>query len=220
MNVQQGPMVVPLVSEAAVITSEPEIEEEAQAKHDLPTTLTATEEAPVVSNTSEPAISYAIEETPTSEDCNLVESESSDDDEKEDAVDQSGTIEPRATEPEYMFSPVDDDKTDVSYSKTSDSATPIHDAAAVELLLPEVVSQEIIQPPPTTVPVTEDVLYDREIIASSTKVEEHGTPENVEAEKDFIVEEVGWTRFYFRKTVLLTCLFFFFFLNKKKEDKT
>ena len=77
----------------------------------------------------------------------------------------------------------DDEKND---SKTSDSA-PI--LAAAEQL-PEVASQEIIQPQSTAVLVAEDVQDDREISASSTEFEGHVTAENIEAKKDFVVQEV------------------------------
>ena len=77
----------------------------------------------------------------------------------------------------------DDEKND---SKTSYSA-PI--LAAAEQL-PEVVSQEIILPQSTSVLVAEDAQDDREISASSTEFEGHVTAENIEAKKDFVVQEV------------------------------
>ena len=82
----------------------------------------------------------------------------------------------------------DEEKND---NKTSDSA-PI--LAAAEQL-PEVASQEIIQPQSTAVLVAEDVQDDREISASSTEFEGHVTAENIEAKKEFIVQEVGLTCF-------------------------
>ena len=75
-------------------------------------------------------------------------------------------------------------------SKTSDSA-PI--LAAIEQL-PEVASQEIVQPQSTEVFVAKDAQDDREIIASSTELEGHVTAEHIEAKKDF-VQEVGFTCF-------------------------
>ena len=76
-------------------------------------------------------------------------------------------------------------------SKTSDSA-PIHAAAE---RLPEVASQEIIQPQSTAVLVAEDAQDDREISVSSTKLEGHVTAENVEAKRGFVVQEVCFTCF-------------------------
>ena len=84
----------------------------------------------------------------------------------------------------------DDEKND---SKTSYSA-PI--LAAAEQL-PEVASQEIIQLQSTAVLVAEDAQDDREISASSTEFEGYVTADNIEAKKDFVVQEVGLT--YFRK---------------------
>ena len=77
----------------------------------------------------------------------------------------------------------DDEKND---SKTSYSAPIL--AAADQL--PEVASQDTIQPQSTAVLVAEDVQDDREISASSTEFEGHVTAENIEAKKDFVVQEV------------------------------
>ena len=78
----------------------------------------------------------------------------------------------------------DEEKND---SKTSDSA-PI--LAAAEQL-PEVASQEIIQPQLTAVLVAEDAQDDWEIVASSTELEGYVSAENIEAKKEFVVQEVG-----------------------------
>ena len=177
MYVQQEPP----VSEAAAIP-EPEIVKEGPVEHDLLTSSTA-EEAPAVS-TSEPETSYAVEGTSAAMDHNLL-TESGSPDEEKNAVSQSETIEPRATEVEHMFSTVD-----VADDKTSDSAPLL---AATEQL-PEVVSQEIIQPQSAEVLVTESVLDDKETITSSTKLEGDGTTEDIEAKEDFVVvKEVGFT---------------------------
>ena len=77
----------------------------------------------------------------------------------------------------------DDEKND---SKTSNSA-PI--LAAAEQL-PEVASQEVIQPQSTAVLVAEDAQNDKEISASSTEFEGYVTAENIEAKKDFVFQEV------------------------------
>jgi hypothetical protein len=135
--------------------------------------------APGIS-TSEPETSYAIEGTPANHSL-LAESGSPDD--ERNAVNQSETIEPRATEAEHMFSPVD-----VADDRTSDSA-PI---LAVAEQLPEVVSQEIIQPESAEVLVTEDVQDNREnqVENITTKLEEHDTAEDTEAKENFVVKEV------------------------------
>ena len=180
----------PLVSEVAI--PELEIEKEDPTKLDL---MSTTEESPAVS-TSEPETSYAFEGT-TAHHSHIAESGSPDD---ENAVDRSETIEPRTTEAEHMFSPAED-KTDFANGKTSDSALIL--AAAEQL--PDVASQEIFQPQSSAVLVTED--DNRE----STRLEGHGTAENIEA-KDLV------------KEVNLTCFFFFFVnilltgLKKAKHD--
>ena len=170
----------PLVSEIAI--PEPEIEIETLAKHNLTSTA---DESPAVF-TSEPETSYAIEETPAAIDNSLAESGSLDD---ENAVNQSETIEQRATEAEHMSSPAVEDKTDVTEDKTSDPAPVL---AAAQQQPPEVSSQEIFQPQSTEVPVTEDVLDSREeqaeIVTSSTKLEGHGTADNID-EKEFVVKK-------------------------------
>ena len=76
-------------------------------------------------------------------------------------------------------------------SKTSNSAPIL--AAADQL--PEIASQEIIQPQSTAILVAEDAQDDWEIIASSTELEGHVTAENVEAKKEFVVQEVCLTCF-------------------------
>ena len=176
---------VPLVSE--VVIPEPEPETEAPAKHDLESKA---EESPVVF-ASEPETSNPIEEIPATIDHSLLAESGSLDD--ENGVNRSEIIEPRATEAEHMFSPVED-KTNVADDKTTDSA-PI--LAAAEQL-PEITSQEVFQPQPTEVPVTEDVLDKEnqdEIITSSAKLEDgHGTAENNE-EREFVVKEVDLTCF-------------------------
>ena len=119
----------------------------------------------------------------------------------ENAVNQSETmelqseLEPRATEAEHMFSPVED-KTAVSDGKTSDSAPIL--AAAQQL--PEVASQEMIQPQSSGVLVTENVLSNGEnqvetITSSSPKLEGYGAAENIEAKKDNVVKEVNLSCF-------------------------
>ena len=163
-----------------------EIEKEAEAKHDV--ALTA-EESPAVS-TSELGTSYAIEVIPASIDHSILAETGTPDD--ENAVNQSETIEPRATEAEHMFSPAED-KTEVTDGKTSDSAQILDTAEQ----LPEVTSQEIIQPQSTEVLVTENVLdkeNEGEIITSSTELEGQGTAESIEA-KDFVAKEVDLTYF-------------------------
>jgi hypothetical protein len=169
--------VAPLVSEVAV--PEPEIEiEEASARHDFTSTA---EESPAELETS-----YPIEVTPAAIDHSLIAEIGSPND--ENAVNESETMEPRATEADHTFSPVEE-KIDVADGKTSDSAPIL--AAAQQL--PEVASQEILHPQSTAVLVTEDVPDNREnqveIITSSTKLEGDGTAENIEA-KDFVVKEV------------------------------
>ena len=162
----------PLVSDVA-IQPEPEIEVEAPAKQDL------TEESSAVF-TPEPETSYAIEVTPAVIDHSLVaESGRSDD---ENAVNQSETmelqseIEPRTTEVEHTFSPVEDEP-DVADDKTSESA-PILAAA-----------EENIQPQSTAVLVTEAVLDNGETITPPTELEGQGTAGNIE-EMDVVVKEV------------------------------
>jgi hypothetical protein len=98
--------VASLVSEVSI--PEPEVEIDAPAKHELASTA---EESPAESETS-----YAIEETPAA----LDQAETGNPDD-ENVVNQSETIEPRATEAEHMFSPVEN-KTNVADDKTSDSA--------------------------------------------------------------------------------------------------
>jgi hypothetical protein len=83
--------VAPLVSEVSI--PEPEIEIDAPAEHDL--TSSTAEESLAVS-TSDPEISYAIEETPATMDHSLLAESGSPDDES--AVIQFETIEPRAIE--------------------------------------------------------------------------------------------------------------------------
>ena len=181
----------PPVSE--VVIPEPEVELEAPAKHDLTSTA---EESPAVF-TSEPETSHAVEVAPATIDHSLLAESGIPDDEnavnQPEAMELQSELEPRATEAEHMFSPVED-KTDVADDKTIDSA-PI--LAAAEQL-PEVASQEIFQPQSTALPVTEDVLDNREdqveVITSSTKLEGLGTAENIEAE-DFVVREVDSTCF-------------------------
>ena len=197
MYVQQEPVAAPLVSEDAT-TPKPDIVKETPAEHDL--TMTA-EEAPAVS-TSEPETSYTIEGTPAH---NILAVSGSPD---EDANNQSETIEPRAIEAEQIFSPTED-KTDVADAKTSDSAPVL--AAAEQL--PEVASQETIQPQSTEVVVAEDVQDDREI-TSSTKLEGHDTAENIEAKKDFVVEEVGFNML----SVNIFTDRFYFYIKKAKHD--
>jgi hypothetical protein len=166
--------VAPLVSEVA--NPEPETEIEAPAKHDFTSTA---EESP-----AEPETSYAIEETPAAISHSLlVETVSPDD---ENAVKQSETIEPRATETEHMLSSVEGKTDDV---KTSDSA-PILPAKQ----LPEVASKEIVEPQTTSaVLVSGDVPENKEnqveIITSSTKLEGDGTAENIER-REFVDKEV------------------------------
>ena len=168
----------PVVSEVAVIP-EHEIVDETAAERDLP--RSAAEEAHAVS-TSEPETSLTIEGTLAHR--SLFAETGSPDDER-NAVKQSETIEPEATEAENMSSPAED-KIDVADDKTSDSA-PI--LAAAEQL-PEVASQEIIQPQSTTELGTDDVLDNREITNLSTELEEHDAEENIEANEDDVVEEV------------------------------
>ena len=179
----------PLVSEVAAIP-EPEIMKDGPGEHVL-LTSTAEAEEPAAEFTSEPETSYAIEGTPASLDHNLLVKSGSPD---ENAVNQSEIIEPRATEVEHTFFPAEV-KTDVADDKASDLAPVL--AAAEQL--PEVASQEIIQPQSTAVLVTEDVQDNKENqienITSSTKLEEHDRPENSEARKDFVVEEVDLTYF-------------------------
>jgi hypothetical protein len=165
--------VAPLVSEVAI--PEPENEIEAPAKHDFTSTA---EEFP-----AEPETSSAIEEAPAAI-CLLTEARSLDD---EGAVNQSETIEPRATEIEHMLSSVEGKTDDV---KTSDSA-PI---LAATQQLPEVASKEIVEPQTTSaVLVTGDVPENREnqveIITSSTKLEGDGMAEIIER-KEFVDKEV------------------------------
>ena len=157
---------------------------EAPAKYDLPST--AEESAAVL--TLEPETSYTIEGTPAHHSL-PVESGKSDD---ENAINQAETIELKATETEHMSSPVEDE-IDVVDSKTNGSA-PI--LAATEQL-PEVASEEIFQPQSSAVLATEDVLDSRENqvedITSSTKLEGHGTVENIEAKGDYVAKEVDLT---------------------------
>ena len=159
---------------------------EASAKHNFTST---TEESAVVF-TSQPETSYAVEGTP--EHHSLLDESGKPDDES--AVNQFETTELKATETDHMISPVED-KLDVVESKISDSA-PI--LAATEQL-PEVASEEIFQPQSTAVLVTEDVLDNKEDqikdITSSTKLEGHGTVENIEAKGDYVVREVDLTCF-------------------------
>ena len=168
----------PLASEVAI--PEPEIEIEAPAEHDL---TSAAEESPAVF-TSKPETS--LEEIPTVVDHSLLAESGSPDDEntinQPDTMELQSELEPRATEAEHIFSPVED-KTDVADGKTSDSAPIL--AAAQEL--PEVASEEMFQPQSTAAVVTEDVLENRENqvedITSSTKLEGLGTAENIEAKE-------------------------------------
>lgn len=182
---------VPIVSEVGAVP-EPEVEKEAPAEHDL---LASTiEEAPAASTSrSETSYANAIEGIPAAIDDNRLSESGSLDDEK-NAVNQSETIEPRATEAEHTFSTLED-QTDASDSKTSDSA-PILPAFEQP---PEVASHEIVRPQSTTVLVTEDDQDSRENkvenITSSTKLEGHGATENVEAKEDFVVKEVDLTCF-------------------------
>ena len=158
---------------------------EAPAKHDL--TSTAEESAAVF--ISEPKTSYAFERTPAHH--SLVESGKPVD---ENAVNQSETIELKATEAEHMIPPVED-KLDVVDSKISDSG-PIHTATKQ---LPEVASEEIFQPQSSAVLIAKDVLDSKENqvedITSSTELEGHGAVENIEAKEDYVVKEVDLTCF-------------------------
>lgn len=94
-----------------------------------------------------------------------------------------------------MFSRAED-KTYVADVKISDSAPIL--AAAEEL--PEVDSEEIIQPQSTEVLVTEDVVNNKENpvenITPSTKFEEHGTTGNNEAKEEYVVQEVDLTMLF------------------------
>ena len=137
----------PFTSEIAIL--EPDVEKEAPVENDLASTA---EESPDVS-TSEPETSYTVEVIPEPLDDSLAESAIHDD---ENAVNQTETmglqseLQPNATEAEYTL----EEKTDVSDDKPSDSAPIL--AAAQQL--PEVVSQEVIQPQSTEVLVTKDDL--------------------------------------------------------------
>ena len=185
---QQEPIVAPPVSETAI--PEPEVEIEAPAKHDLTSRV---EESPAVFE-SEPETSQVVEVTPAAIDHSLLAESASHDDEstvnQPEATEVQSELEPRVSEAEHMFSPVED-KTDVNECES----VPI--LAAAEQL-PEVASQEISQPQSTAVPVTEDVLDNREnqveIVTSSTKLEGLDTTENIEAD-DFVVKEVDLTCF-------------------------
>jgi hypothetical protein len=169
---------------------QPDIGKEAPAEHDV---ASKAEESSAVS-TSEPGTSYAIDVIPASIDHSILAETGSPDD--ENAVNQTETValqselEPSATEAEYTV----EEKTDDSEGKTSDSAPIL--AAAQEL--PGVPSQEIIQPQPTAVLITEDDQDDKEnqveIATTSTNLEGHGTAENIEA-KDYVVKEVDLTCF-------------------------
>ena len=127
----------PLVSEVAM--SEPEIEMDAPAKHDL---MSSTAEESLAVSTSEPEISYAFEETPATIDHSLLAESGGPDDENAVIQSASETIEPKAIEAEHMF-PSDsvEDKTDVADDKTSDSAQIL--AAAQHL--PEVASRDSVE---------------------------------------------------------------------------
>ena len=178
----------PLTSEIA--KPEPDIVKEAPASHDVTSTA---EESPAIS-TSEPETSYTVEVIPETLDNSLLAESAIHDD--ENAVNQTETMElqselqPNTTEAEYTV----EEKTDVSDDKTSNSAPIL--AAAQQL--PEVSSQEIIQPQSTAVLVTEDDLDNKEdqveVVTTSTKLEGQGTAENVEA-KDYVDKEVGLTCF-------------------------
>ena len=160
----------PPASEFAI--PEPEFEKEAPPEHDLTTSV----------STSEPGTSYANEVTPAAiDDSLLAESASLDD---EIAVYQSETVEPRTTEAEHMSSPVED-KTDVTDDKTS------YLAPILAQQLPEVASEETIQPQSTAVLLTEDV--DNRDIITSKRLEGHGTEEDIEAKMDSVVKEVDLT---------------------------
>ena len=171
----------PLTSEIAI--PEPGVEKEAPVSHDLTSTA---EESPAVSTSA----SYTVEVIPESVDHSIHAETGSPDDEnalnESDTMELQSELEPSATEPEHTV----EEKTDVS---ESDSA-PI--LAAQQL--PEVSSQEIIQPQSDAVLVTEDGLDIRENqvenITSSTKLEGHGTAENIEA-KDYVDKEVELTYF-------------------------
>ena len=146
-------MVAPLVSEVSI--PEPEVEIDALAKHELTSTA---EGSPAEPETC------AIEETPAGLD--QAETRNSDD---ENVVNPSETIEPSATEAEHMFSLVED-KINVADDKSSDSALTF--SAAQQL--PEVTSEEIVQPQTTSaLLLTEDVLENEEnqgeIITSSAQ---------------------------------------------------
>ena len=118
----------------------------------------------------------------------IAESEIHDD---ENAVRQSETMElqsepePRATETGHTFSPTED-KIDASDDRT-------RELTAIQQL-PEVAPQEMIQPQSTAVLATEDVLDDGEnqvgIITPSPNLEGHGTAENIESKREYIVKEV------------------------------
>lgn len=177
----------PLTSDIAI--PEPDIEKVSPAEHEIASK--AEESSPI--SASEPRTSYIIEAIPAPIDHSSHTETGSRDD--ENAINQSDTmelqseLEPSATEPEHTV----EEKTDVSDAEASNSA-PI---LAVAQQLPEVSSQEIIQPQSTA--VSEDDLDNRENqfvnITSSTKLEEHGTAENIEA-KDYVDIEVELTCFW------------------------
>jgi hypothetical protein len=168
-------------------TPKPDIEKEAPTEHDLASTA---EDSPAVS-TSDPETSYTIEVIQAAVDPSLLAESAIHDD--ENAVNQTETValqselEPSGTEAEYTV----EEKTDEFDGKTS--SAPI--LAAAEQL-PEVPSQEIIQPQPTAVLITEDDQDNKEnqveIVTTSSKLEGHGTTENIEA-KDYDVKEVCLT---------------------------
>ena len=173
----------PLTSEIAI--PEPDVEKEAPVSHDLTSTA---EESPAVSTSA----SYTVEVIPESVDHSIHAETGSPDDEnalnESDTMELQSELEPSATEPEHTV----EEKTDVSDAEASNSA-PI---LAVAQQLPEVSSQEIIQPQSTA--VSEDDLDNKENqfvnITSSTKLEGHGTAENIEA-KDYVDKEVELTYF-------------------------
>jgi hypothetical protein len=178
----------PLTSEVAI--PEPEIGKEAIAELEL---ASKAEESPAVS-APEPVTPCTIEVIPAAIDHSLVTESGIHDDEnavnQSESVELGSELEPRSTEAEHMFSPVED-KTDVSDGKTSDSAPII---AAIQQL-PEVTSKEIIQPQSTAVLVSESVQDKEEdqveIITSSTTLEGYGAAE-IEAKKDYVDKEVDF----------------------------
>ena len=102
-------------------------------------------------------------------------------------LETTGELEPKSIETKHVFSSVEKTTADIANDETGDSASV---QAAV---------QQMDQPRPNAIPVEEDILGDGEdefeIINPSTKLEESGVVEHLEA-KDTDVKEVDLTYFF------------------------